>query len=162
MEAVTSNPTDGDQLIHALMCGRDPARSLDWINEPLRLKLEYSLSINADLFPTLPQEPSWEQRTNEWHIPTEYLDMDIEQHVTGLARNLQDQQRVSWELEQFRARNLLPVLRTIKYLIDVMKQNNIIWGVGRGSSVSSLVLYLMGVHRIDPIKWNLDAAEFFK
>ena len=43
-----------------------------------------------------------------------------------------------------------------------MKQNNLIWGVGRGSSVASYVLYLLGVHRIDSLHYNLDIAEFLR
>jgi DNA polymerase III alpha subunit len=162
VEAVTSNPIDGDQLIHALMCGRDPTRSLDWINDKLRQKLAHSLSINPDLFPSLPQELSWTEKTNEWRIPTEYSKLDIAQHVLSLARDSRDTERVEWELAQYRARNLMPVLCTIKYLVDLMRREKIIWGVGRGSSVSSLVLFLLGVHRIDPMEWKLDATEFFK
>ena len=35
-------------------------------------------------------------------------------------------------------------------------------GVGRGSSVASYILYLIGVHRIDSIKYNLDWKEFLR
>jgi len=50
----------------------------------------------------------------------------------------------------------------LKYLVDVMKENHVIWGVGRGSSVASYVLYLLGVHRIDSIYYELDPAEFLR
>ena len=43
-----------------------------------------------------------------------------------------------------------------------MKQNHIIWGVGRGSSVASYVLYKLGVHRIDSLYYNLDIGEFLR
>jgi DNA polymerase III alpha subunit len=43
-----------------------------------------------------------------------------------------------------------------------MHQNNVVWGVGRGSSVASYVLYLLGVHKIDSLKYNLDIHEFLK
>jgi DNA polymerase III alpha subunit len=43
-----------------------------------------------------------------------------------------------------------------------MRDNNIVWGVGRGSSVASYVLYLLGIHKIDSIKYNLSPDEFFK
>ena len=32
-----------------------------------------------------------------------------------------------------------------------MRENNIVWGVGRGSPVASYVLFLIGVHRINSI-----------
>ena len=50
----------------------------------------------------------------------------------------------------------------MKYLVDTLRKNNIIWGVGRGSSVASYVLYLLGVHRIDSLYYDLDITEFLK
>ena len=41
-------------------------------------------------------------------------------------------------------------------------EKNSSWGVGRGSSVSSYCLYLIGIHMVDSIKYNLDIQEFFK
>jgi DNA polymerase III alpha subunit len=50
----------------------------------------------------------------------------------------------------------------LKYIVDTLRDNKIIWGVGRGSSVSSYVLYLLGVHRIDSLKYQLDYREFLR
>lgn len=159
---IVSNPISETQLIHALMLGRDPVVCLDWITDELREQLSYTLAINQDLFPSLEPARTWQDRIDDWQIPQEYREMDIESHVKSLARNSIDLDRIQWELAEFKSRQLLPVLCTIKYLVDLMREQNIVWGVGRGSSVSSLVLYLLGIHRIDPIKWNLDAGEFFK
>ena len=54
------------------------------------------------------------------------------------------------------------VLRYMVYLVNFMRENNIVWGVGRGSSVASYVLYLIGVHRIDSIQYGLDWREFLR
>jgi len=48
------------------------------------------------------------------------------------------------------------------YMVQVMKDNHIVWGVGRGSSVSSFLLFLVGLHQINPIKYNLDIKEFIR
>ena len=66
------------------------------------------------------------------------------------------------ELEEFRARNMLPLLKVLKYLVDTFQNNNIVWGVGRGSSVASYALFLIGIHKIDSIKYNLDWREFLR
>lgn len=161
MEKVNS-PANEQQFLHALMRGIDVDKATDWIGNDLRSLLVSARKTNLDLYEEILPEPSDRQRLDTWTIPQSYLNMNIEKHILGLVRNNQDQVRVDWELEQFRQRNLMPVLKTICYLVDVMRKNQIVWGVGRGSSVSSLILYLMGVHRIDPIKWNLDASEFFK
>jgi DNA polymerase III alpha subunit len=62
----------------------------------------------------------------------------------------------------FRARNLFPVLQLLIYIVDTMRKHNIVWGVGRGSSVASYCLYLIGVHKIDSLKYNLNIREFLK
>ena len=71
-------------------------------------------------------------------------------------------QRVGHELLLYQNKNLFNLLRYLKYLVDTMKNNNIIWGVGRGSSVASYVLYLLEVHRIDSIYYDLDPEEFLR
>ena len=70
--------------------------------------------------------------------------------------------RVQSELVLFRQLNMIPLLKYIKYLVDTMRENKVVWGVGRGSSVASYVLYLIGVHKIDSIKYELDINEFLK
>ena len=70
--------------------------------------------------------------------------------------------RVATELHLYKERNMYPVLRWLVYFIDTMRSKDIVWGVGRGSSVASYVLYLIGVHRINSIRYNLDIAEFLK
>jgi DNA polymerase III alpha subunit len=57
---------------------------------------------------------------------------------------------------------LFDLLRYLKYLVDTLKSNNMIWGVGRGSSVASYVLYLLGVHKIDSMFYDLDITEFLR
>ena len=66
------------------------------------------------------------------------------------------------ELLLYQEKDLFDLLRYLKYLIDTMKQNGIIWGVGRGSSVASYVLYLLEVHRIDSMYYDLSPEEFLR
>ena len=99
---------------------------------------------------------------SQWLMPDEYKQLDIAEYVLGLCESETALQRVGEELLLFQARNLFDLLRYLKFLVDVMKQNNLIWGVGRGSSVASYVLYLLDVHRIDSLHYNLDIAEFLR
>jgi DNA polymerase III alpha subunit len=57
---------------------------------------------------------------------------------------------------------MLDLLRYLKYLVDTMRSKNILWGVGRGSSVASYCLYLLGIHKVDSVKYDLDIKEFLK
>ena len=101
-------------------------------------------------------------RQGHWFMPDEYQQLDIAQHVLSLCDTPEQLQRAGAELLMFQERGLFDLLRYLKYLVDVMRQNNVIWGVGRGSSVASYVLYLIGVHKIDSIKYNLDWQEFLR
>ena len=97
-----------------------------------------------------------------WLMPDYYKELDIAEHVLGLCNSEAALQRVGEELLMYQARDLFNLLRYLKFLIDIMKQNNLIWGVGRGSSVASYVLYLLEVHRVDSLHYNLDIAEFLR
>jgi DNA polymerase III alpha subunit len=102
------------------------------------------------------------QQQQNWFMPEEYQQLDIAEHVLDLCKTQEQLQRVGEELLLYQEKNLLDLLRYLKYLVDTMKQNSVIWGVGRGSSVASYVLFLLGVHRIDSMYYDLDISEFLR
>ena len=95
-------------------------------------------------------------------MPDEYKTLDIAESVLSQCNNDNELQRCGQELLLYQERNLFDLLRYLKYLVDTMTQNQVIWGVGRGSSVASYVLYKLGVHRIDSLYYNLDVTEFLR
>ena len=97
-----------------------------------------------------------------WFMPDVYKNMDIAEHVIGLCKTEAELQRVGQELLMYQERGLFDLLRYLKYLVDLMTENRLIWGVGRGSSVASYVLYLLKVHRINSMYYDLDPAEFLR
>lgn len=97
-----------------------------------------------------------------WHFPDEYKQMDIAKWCLEQCNTDVELQRVGEELLMFQDRNLLVLLRFLKYLVDTLRENNIVWGVGRGSSVASYVLFLIGIHKIDSIYFDLDVEEFLR
>jgi len=108
-------------------------------------------------------QEEWDHRCQaNWYMPDEYKQLDIAEHVLSLCNTDAELQRCGQELMLFQERNLFDLLRYLKYLVDVMRENCLIWGVGRGSSVASYVLYKLGVHRIDSLYYELDPAEFLR
>ena len=99
---------------------------------------------------------------SEWFMPEKYKNMNVIEYIVKLTNTPQEYQRVDEELEEFKKRNMLDLLKYMIYLVDFMRENNIVWGVGRGSSVASYVLYLIGVHRINSIQYGLDWREFLR
>jgi DNA polymerase III alpha subunit len=97
-----------------------------------------------------------------WRMPKEYKELDIAAYVLGLCKEEHELQRVGEELILYQERDLFDLLRYLKYLIDTLRKNNIVWGVGRGSSVASYVLFLIGAHKIDSLYYNLNIDEFLK
>jgi len=96
-----------------------------------------------------------------WFIPDEYKNLDIKSYV--LERTpAHAVDRVNEELNLYDKYNIIDVLKVCIYIIDTLRKNNIVWGVGRGSSVASYVLYLIGVHKVDSIKYELDINEFLR
>lgn len=102
------------------------------------------------------------ERQDSWLMPEKYKQLDIAEYVLGLCNSDAELQRCGQELMLFQERNLFDLLRYLVFLVDLMRDNNVIWGVGRGSSVASYVLYKLGVHRIDSMYYDLDPAEFLR
>ena len=99
---------------------------------------------------------------SNWLMPQEYKDLDIVVWILDQCTTDEQRQRVGEELLLYVERDLITLLQYMKFLVDTMRANNIIWGVGRGSSVASYVLYLIGVHRIDSMYYDLNINEFLK
>lgn len=122
---------------------------------------------NIQLQERLPEDLSVEEfdsfSKTQWFMPDEYKNLDIENYILELIPPWDDANtRVLEELEEFKTRDMLDILRWMKYFVDTCTTCNIVWGVGRGSSVASYVLFLLGVHQIDSIKYNLDWRDFLR
>jgi DNA polymerase III alpha subunit len=148
LELIYQNKTD---LIEKVYC--DQNVSIDGYSLK-KIDLDF-YSIDIDLFDITCQ--------SEWLMPEEYKNFDIESWLYNQIPPWDDNnQRLRDELFEFEVRNMMNLLRWLKYFVDTARANNIVWGVGRGSSVASYVLYLIGVHKIDPIKYDLDWWEFLR
>ncbi len=99
--------------------------------------------------------------TKNWFIPEDYYP-NLTEMLYGMCETDEQRDRVSQELELYIKHDMYDVLHVMKYIVDTLRNNDVVWGVGRGSSVASYVLYLIGVHKIDSIKYNLPIEEFFK
>jgi DNA polymerase III alpha subunit len=98
----------------------------------------------------------------KWFMPNEYKTMDIALYVLNKCNSEAELQRAGEELILFQERDMLALLKYLTYLVETMRNNGIVWGVGRGSSVASYTLYLLGVHKINSMYYGLDISEFLK
>jgi DNA polymerase III alpha subunit len=103
----------------------------------------------------------------KWLIPEEYMKIDLDKYVQNLINSLPTEIseigeiRLKNELQEFKRRNMLDFLRTIIFIVSVLKSKNIICGVGRGSSCASYLLFKIGLHSVDSLKYNISLTEFF-
>jgi DNA polymerase III alpha subunit len=134
---------------------------------------EIDLSGVQDMLSTMPRFQLFSPRNinvNDWHkrnqsnwrMPQEYHDLDIAKWLLDQCQTQEELQRVGEELLMYQEHDLLDLLKYLKYLVDLMREHHVIWGVGRGSSVASYVLYLIGVHRINSMYYDLDVKEFLR
>ena len=123
-------------------------------NEDFELKEYQELNISVEDFDALMQ--------SDWLMPDEYKSFDIATWLYNKCATEEEVLRVSEELEAFEERNMILLLKWLLYFVDKCRDNDVVWGVGRGSSVASYVLFLIGVHRIDSIQYGLDWREFLR
>lgn len=99
---------------------------------------------------------------NYWFTPEQYKNIDITALCLEKCKTQNEAARVLKELDLFSKKGMIPVLKQLVYMVDYWRSKNILWGVGRGSSVSSFVLYLIGINRINPMEWGLEIEDFLK
>jgi len=112
--------------------------------------------------PTVTVEQFDKENQATWFMPDEYKHFDIAKWLLDQCQSDEELQRVGHELILFQERGLFDLLCFMKYFVDTMRKHNVVWGVGRGSSVSSYVLFLIGVHKINALYYDLDVTEFLK
>ena len=106
-----------------------------------------------------------------WNIPQEYADIDLHEFITAefekIAVGLSEKDlekacdRIFLELGEIERRGLTELFKTIIFVLKRFKEENVIWGVGRGSSCASYILYILGLHSVDCLKYDIPLTEFF-
>ena len=114
-------------------------------------------SVDPEIFPP------------EWILPERYKYLDLDEYLFGLVDRIERDdlyekrvERLSSEIWLYKEQKLDDVLRILIYLVDTMKEQNVIWGVGRGSSCSSYLLFLLGLHEVDSVRYSIEVTDFIR
>ena len=135
----------------------EPHPEVDKYNAVADHRIIVKTGANLDLFPP------------DWTLPEHYKYLDLDEYLVGLADRIerdglyeQRVKRLSEEIFLFKKLDLDLVLRALIYILDVMTEKKQVWGVGRGSSCSSYLLYLLGLHDVDPVKYGIEVTDFIR
>jgi DNA polymerase III alpha subunit len=124
------------------------------------------LGIDLPVINTAPERPSLtefdKQNCDNWHMPDKYYQINVLEWLLDKCQNDEEKMRVQMEYDLFEKKKFTRVLQFLIYFIDTLRANDMVWGVGRGSSVASFCLFLIGVHKINPMLYNLDITEFLR
>ena len=147
---------------------QDPSRNLNQVLVEKSIQFDEILSVvdipNFKAYTQSRLTPAQfdEEKQSHWYMPDEYSQLDIAKWVLDQCNDEAELQRAGDELLKFHDRDMFSLLQYLKYLVDTMRQYNIVWGVGRGSSVASFVLFLIGIHKINSLYYDLSIDEFLK
>ena len=124
------------------------------------------LGIDLPTIRTTPDRESLadfdQNNINTWHMPEQYYKINVLEWLLERCQGDEERQRIQLEYDLFEKKKFIKVLQFLIYFVDTLRANNIVWGVGRGSSVASFCLFLIGVHKINPMLYKLDIAEFLR
>ena len=124
------------------------------------------LGIDLPVIKTAPERSNTEifdkQNCDNWHMPEKYYQINVLQWLLDKCQNDEEKMRVQTEYDLFEKKKFIRVLQFLIYFIDTLRANNMVWGVGRGSSVASFCLFLIGVHKINPMLYKLNITEFLR
>lgn len=103
-----------------------------------------------------------EERKHKWFYPDFYDTIDLKEYFLALCKNDIEKNRALEELDMFMERDMEKFLRFCIYFSNMINENNWVIGVGRGSSCACFLLYLLKIHLVNPIQYNLNIKEFLK
>jgi DNA polymerase III alpha subunit len=159
-----------EQMIGLLYEGREltndilaeAGAEIDRYNELCRVndKLDHLIPVSVPKSISADQEH--QQRQDVWFMPLSYAELDVWTVLEGRCKDGNQRYRLQMEREEYERRGLLPLLRLMMYLVDEFRRRKVIWGVGRGSSVASFTLYLIGIIKINPMDYGLEIGDFLK
>ena len=132
---------------------------------------QYNHTVKA-LGSNLPEIKNAPKRTNlkefdlknceQWWMPEKYYNINVLDWLLDKCQSDEEKTRVQKEYALFEKKKFGRVLQFLIYFVDTLRNNNVVWGVGRGSSVASFCLFLIGIHKINPLLYNLDYTEFLR
>jgi len=157
-----------DEMELCLLYLQDPSRNLKrvFVNNEIKFDEVLQLENPPELIKYTGNNCSINQfdeaNQSNWLMPKEYYELDIAKYILDQCSTDEELQRAGQELILYQDRDMFILLRYLKYLVDTMRKNNIVWGVGRGSSVASFILFLLGIHKINSLYYDLSIDEFIK
>jgi hypothetical protein len=132
----------------------------EWENKTSRQKyLETALQLDNLPF----DEGTFSDiESREWFTPQEYKKINLDDYILARCNGKEQRERAQTELNLVHEIGAVSIFQHLIYLVDAWRSKNLVWGVGRGSSVSCFILYIIGINKINPLDYNLDYREFFK
>ena len=109
----------------------------------------------------------------DWQLPDQYKNMNLRETIVARAVDrliaidydevTQERAalRIQTELDEIEARGMVEFMKTIIYVLDTFREKDIFWGVGRGSSCACYILFILGLHCVDCVKFDVPMSEFF-
>lgn len=154
---------DLNAVVYAINCGQDIQYiQLMEIAEPERLKFNENCKKFGLAQRMLDYTIEHDQNHELWRYDAVYDKINLEDYFLALCSTDEARERVLYELSLYEKYNMTKLLRCMMWLVDYMEEHDIFWGLGRGSSVASYCLYLIGLHMVDSVKYSLDVNEFLK
>jgi DNA polymerase III alpha subunit len=139
------------------------------INEDVK---KYNLLVDNDKELTIKKQlEDFTERAKTWNIPKSVQNLDLKAFLLKIFDSTVEKNdllrevklhRLLREYEWFKQNNMENLIKTVIYVINTFIHHNVVWGIGRGSATSSYLLYLIGLHDVDPIKYNISEKDFMK
>lgn len=154
-----------DAAVELLYSGKSLSQAIFQPNEDIQLYNTSNEIMDCNLDPLLmADKPCFDnvQWYECWNTPEPWASISVLDYCIDRCTDDEQRIRVCEEYKLFEEREMIPVLRHLIWMVQNMRERGIFWGVGRGSSVSSYILYIIGINRINPMQFDLDIKEFLK
>lgn len=113
-------------------------------------------------------KPDYTKIDDTFNIPESYKNINLGKYMLNKLKERKGRTtkvhilRIKEELDLFVEKGMEDVLRLAIYIVDTLREKDVVWGPGRGSACCSFLLYLIELHDIDSVNFELDVNEFLR
>lgn len=124
-------------------------------------KFEYKTGKSIKFMEEHDNPPEPKEQTEGYQEKVDYI-LEAVRESDRFSGDEKELNRLDEEMEYFFKTGNIHFVYDVLKLIERFKKEDTLWGVGRGSSCASFLMYVLGINDVNPLIYNISFTEMTK